>query len=1031
MATVDLDTVVEMYLKQTSTGIYDWVKINRSLGGMVVQRSQNIMITEGNQNLNTDTGVPSRCQYTVFDPNGHLNQKNPMGLFLGSIGRGTQTRVSVDRVDDQAGRTVADTNWGSIGNVAGDTWTAGTSSGGTISASNWSVQSGYLQHTLPVANAYRLSELSKSGPSQRLFINVGVLYALKSPTSNVTGTGALASEVWLRTVDISNFLAVSVAYQINETIQLAIYDRTAGVNRYLLNYTTISGLSLSSTVDYYLRCHVEGGTVRAKIWAQGSPEPQGWHVTGSDAVIREGYLAVADYAFSGNTNTFPMTFQHDFIKIDIPVFFGEIENIVPSGDGKSSGKFVDVSASGVLDTIITSKSPSQSAIRRSRSGSRGWLVGASLSAASGDTRTYTVLTSTLGTTAVGDFFFLNSPVDGLRKEDTRFTITAIAANAGSPGTLTDLTFTPDARDAVAAGDTALILRNGTSTTQPIAYWPMEDGTSATQISSGRVNGSPMSIQGQPDFGANNVFVASAPILNINDAELTAVIPDYVDPGVFTVTFLLSMPDTDEAATGTDLVQFYTTGTGYSYDLRYTATGGGSLQLLVFNSSSTLLYDTGSIDFSMRGSSALITLVLKQVGGTVTYTLYKINQNPVTIGGTGPTTVTGVTTLGKITQIRVNPAGGYDQVGFGHLTVVPDEWTYNVIFQEFVGWTRQTAISRYMRLCYEINVPFTYRSSWDVTSTRVGAQKVDKLGTLFKQPAESDAGFLICARAAHALEYITRGSLVGAPVMATFDYSAGQVKDPFDPTTDKTYVENQVTVRRIDGTTAISELTAGALSTQEPPNGIRVREGGYDLSLVDDTQAQTHSDWRLGAGTIDQYRVPELRVTPAGVSAHTVERILSLGVGMRVDISNLSGKNIYDTMQQVITGAKLSLGKREYPVLSMVTQPSEVYTGFALTGGDNARPGMTDSRLNTAINSSYTGSVSITSDAGYYLITTQSSDFPMNIMIEGEEITLSSVSGDVSPQTGVISARGVNGVSKSHTVGELIQLYRPNRHQFKA
>jgi hypothetical protein len=1033
--TVDLDTRVDMYLRPTATATYDWIPINRA-NGMVVQRSDDVVITDGNQNLNKDVGVPNRAKFAVLDPAGHLNPQNPMGNYWGSVGLGTQTRIYVMRVDDQFGRTVANTNWGSVGNTTalppnGDTWTAGSSTGGSVLAADWSVSGGTARHSLPVAGSYRLSEMSKT---TRLFLNVGVLLHTTVPTSNVTGTGALATEVWLRTVDVSNFLSVSVAFQTNESVQIAILDRTAGVNRYLLNYTTIPGVNFSANQQVLLRCHAEGSTVRAKVWLVGTPEPQNYQVSGNNAVIREGYVSVADFAFSGNTNTYPLVFQHSYIQVDVPVHFGEISNLVPSGDGKSDAKKAYVDSAGVLDSIKANKTTTMSVMRRERSEYKRWLaIGSSRSATGGDTRTVTMLNATAVNIQAGDFFRSYSLSTGRRFEDTLFTVTSTSANPGAPGTHTDLAFTPDARDAVTSDTVIVVYRASVLGATPLAYWPMEDGDSATQISSGRLGGAPMSIVGSPDFGAESGFKASDAILKINDAELTAPIPDYnyIFVTAITIQFLLSMPDTDEAATGTDLIQWYMTGTGYSYDLRYTANGAGSLQLLVFNSTGTQLFDSGNIDFSMRGGKGLISLTLEDVGGSVNYRLFKIGDTG-SIGGVGPATVTGVTSLGKITQIRVNPGGGYSSVGFGHLTVVPDLWTWETIYPEFTAWSGQHATARYARLCYENQVPFTFRSDplGDVVSASLGAQKSGKLSDVIEDPAETDDGFLLGARGALALEYITRGALCNLSPMATFSVAAGHIKLPFEPTADYSNVENRVTVKRIDGTTAVSELTSGPLSTAEPPDGVRLRPGSYQLSMASDTAAQPHADWRKSVGTQNKYRVPAINVTAAGASTLTVERMLSLMVGMRIDISGLANKNIYDTLQLLVSGTSMRLGKREYPQLTMVGQPYDVYRSAALTGNDYARPDMTDTKLGTAISSSYTGSINLTSDAGYYLVTTLASDFPLDIMLEGEQITLSSASGDTSPQTAVISARAVNGVPKAHAIGETVVLYRPNRIQFR-
>lgn len=1036
MANADLDTRIDLYMCPVSTGTYDWIPLTRA-NGMIVQRADDVVITDGNQNLNKDVGVPNRAKFAVLDPAGHLNTQNPMGNYAGSVDLGTQCRIYVMRTDDQFGRTVANTNWGSVGNTAalppsGDTWTAGTSSGGSVLAADWSVSGGTARHSLPVAGSYRLSELSKA---TRPFLNVGVLLHTIVPTSNVTGTGALATEVWLRTIDVSNFLAVSVAWMPDETVQVAIIDRTAGVNRYLLNYTTIPGLSFSANQQVLLRCHVEGSTVRAKVWLSGTAEPKDYQVSGSNAVMREGYVSVADYAFVGNTNAYPLVFQHSYCQVDVPMHFGEISKMVPSGDGKSDTKKAIIDSAGVLDSIKNNRSATVSVMRRERSGYRRWIpLGGTRQATGGTTRTITLANASASDVIIGDFFRSFNITPQNRYDDTLFTVTSITPNAALPATHVDVAFTPDKRDAITSDTGVLFYRKGTSSVLPIAYWPMEDGSNATQIASGRPNGQAMSIVGSPKFAVESGFKASGSILQLNDAELQAIIPDYnyIFVTALTVNFLVSLPDTDEAATGTDLVQFYMTGTGYSYDIRYTANGGGSLQLLVFNSSFVQIFDSGQIDFSLRGDKGLVSLTLEDTGGAVNYRLYKISESTNFTGGTGPNTVTGVTSLGKITQIRINPGGGYKSVGFGQLTVVPALWTFQTVYEEFTAWAGQYATARYARLCYENQIPFTTRTDPlnDVVSANLGPQKSGKLSEIIEDPAETDGGFLLGARGALALEYITRGALCNLAAVITLDTAAGHVKLPFEPTADYENIENQVTVQRIDGATAVAELTDGRRSTQEPPLGVRVRPGSYQLSISSDSGVQQHADWRLSVGTQGQYRVPSVNVTAAGASTLTVERMLSLSVGMRVDVTGLASKNIYDTQQLLVSGTSMRLGRREHPQLSMVGQPYEVYRSFALTGDNYARPDMVDTKLGTALSTSYTGAISLTSDAGYYLLTTLAADFPLDVVIDGEQITLSAASGDVSPQSATISARSVNGVVRTHAIGAEVRLYRPNRYQFR-
>lgn len=1013
-----IDTYIEMYLRLASTAVTDWTTIPGAL------RASDVTITDGNRDLNAEPGVPNRAAFVLRNSEGDFNRKNPLGIYYGSIGLGVQTRIGVSSVDDLFGRTETNT-WGSVGNAAGDSWTNGTSSGGTVSATDWTVSAGSARHSLPVAGAYRHSELSKT---TRLYTNVEVnVTDIELPASNITGTGSVASEVWLRTVDVNNNLAVSLAFITDETLQIAIFERTSGTARYFLNYTTISGLTLGGTgTRYNLRCHVESATVRAKVWQHGTPEPLDWTAIGWGATVREGYVDIATFVFSGNTNTMPFVVKYGEVETRIPMFAGEITDLNPTGDDKTAPKVASVSCAGLMDRLQSSRAPAESVLKRSRSRGRRWLHIALLSAGSGDTRTFTLPTASLGNTQIGDYFYLGDPTTGRRKEDVKFTIVGTSV----VGANISLLFTPDAREAVASGNTADVFRGITNAQMPIVYWPCEDGDNATQVSSGLPGGIPLSITGSPDFGAESGFTqfGSDAILKINDAELRAFVPDYDNPGYFSINFLLSMPASDEAATGSDLIQFYCTGTGYSYDLIYSAAGSGSFQLKVFNSALTLLYDTGTIDFSLRGNKQMVTLQLRDLGGSVTYSLYTIRMPGSLTGGTGPTTITGVTSLGKITEIRVNPAGGYDDVGYGHLTVVPDLWGSFEVEPDLAAWTSTSAIRRLDRLTFEDGIPITYRDDWDVPATNLGPQKTKRIIELLKEPAAADMALLHGMRGHNALEMITRGALTNQT--ARVSLVASDCED-LELLADYTNVQNRVTLSRIDGTSVTVEQETGALSTQDPPNGVGLRDKAFTISLSGDTQTTDHAYARLAVGTVDQYRVPHIKLTAAGSSSISIERLLSLGVGDRLDLGGLSSMDVYDTLPQLVTGVSFSLGDRFYPNVSLNCVPYEVYRCFALTADQYSRIDAVDTATGSTLTDTATGSLTIISTP-VYSATTDATDFPVNVMISGEVVTLDSIVDTATPgtQTANIVARSVNGVVKSHGVGELITLAEPNYWQWR-
>ena len=61
-----------------------------------------------------------------------------------------------------------------------------------------------------------------------------------------------------------------------------------------------------------------------------------------------------------------------------------------------------------------------------------------------------------------------------------------------------------------------------------------------------------------------------------------------------------------------------------------------------------------------------------------------------------------------------------------------------------------------------------------------------------------------------------------------------------------------------------------------------------------------------------------------------------------------------------------------------------------------------------------------------LWTTDAAQFPLDVEIGGEVVTVSAIAGAASPQTFTLSARSVNGITKSHLAGAPVSVAHPLR-----
>jgi hypothetical protein len=170
-------------------------------------------------------------------------------------------------------------------------------------------------------------------------------------------------------------------------------------------------------------------------------------------------------------------------------------------------------------------------------------------------------------------------------------------------------------------------------------------------------------------------------------------------------------------------------------------------------------------------------------------------------------------------------------------------------------------------------------------------------------------------------------------------------------------------------------------------------------------------------------------TSAGVANDRSADLLALKLGDRIRVANIpSGPTGFTTWDGWIVGIQ-----ERYV---MASQGSENTFTFLVT------PCLPDTAIydtnrymaggNLSLGSTITAgasSISIVSSDGT-LFTTSGGDFPINITIDSEVVTLSGASGASSPQTGTVSARGVSGTTAtSHTSATLLDLTTASLYAF--
>lgn len=336
-----------------------------------------------------------------------------------------------------------------------------------------------------------------------------------------------------------------------------------------------------------------------------------------------------------------------------------------------------------------------------------------------------------------------------------------------------------------------------------------------------------------------------------------------------------------------------------------------------------------------------------------------------------------------------------------------------------AYDQEYAGQRAVRIANSKGVPLIM--SGDPTDTvQMGPEPRATAIAIMEECAKVDGGFLTTRRDAPVFWFVTRTSLLNQdPVV--LDQDDAPFTGTLDPTDDDAVLRNAVTLTSSAGQTATSLVTEGPKGSDT----VGVYESAYTLNGHADAliYLAQHATY---LGTWDEVRVPQFSVMLAkpvftGDAALTAGvRRLDPGLVTRIDNPPAwlpPGRDL----ELLVRGYREVMSNKVHDLTFYAQNygPFRAVNDLSEQSDVPARTAASNSTLSTGITT--TGLTILIATASGALWTTSAGDFPMDIEIEGEVITLSDISGAASPQTATASARSVNGIVKSHLAGVEIQV----------
>ncbi|MBW8792160.1 MAG: hypothetical protein JF597_00715, partial [Streptomyces sp.] len=362
----------------------------------------------------------------------------------------------------------------------------------------------------------------------------------------------------------------------------------------------------------------------------------------------------------------------------------------------------------------------------------------------------------------------------------------------------------------------------------------------------------------------------------------------------------------------------------------------------------------------------------------------------------------VGTADRIAQFKVvNPmadaAYGHIWLGDNDLPFVADSFS-----AASAGYAGETAAARVERLCDEQDVAVLVEPA--SSSEALDVQRSEPFVTLLRAVEDADLGVL--HEVAAGIGYRPRLARYNAAVQIALDAAQGHLAEAPEPTDDDQRVRNDVTCRRTSGgqARATDDASIAALGSYED---------SLTISVATDDRLDDHATWRVYAGTRPDLRWPRIDLD-FGRQPGLIDDWLAVRLGARLTVANMPSQLLGEDVDVIVEGYSAVLRTDSWR-MTLNCSPAAIWQVGTL--GTTA----VDHDAATLASSATSGATTLSVATVGSLWDTSGADFP--IVIDGEQMLCTAVSGSSSPQTFTVT-RATNGVVKAHSAGAQVHAYRP-------
>jgi hypothetical protein len=332
----------------------------------------------------------------------------------------------------------------------------------------------------------------------------------------------------------------------------------------------------------------------------------------------------------------------------------------------------------------------------------------------------------------------------------------------------------------------------------------------------------------------------------------------------------------------------------------------------------------------------------------------------------------------------------------------------VDFDAVGGYAGELAADRFSRICAEEGITATVVGTAAET-VAMGAQGTKTLLALFDEIASTDDASIFETRADVGLTMRTGESKMNQAPDLSVSF-LGQIQPPLVPVLGDEGIRNDATASAPNGSSAHAEQTTGPYNTQLPavdPQGVGRYQTTVNANTALDTQLTDIAGWAVSVGTFDGTWYDQVTVD-LDAARGLIAAVDALDIGDCLAITDLPADEALTTFEGIIIGIEGDLPpKRRLVTFYLIPNAPYRVGKMAQTSGDtDAFVGDLDVDGSTTAAAIAAGAASFTvATAAGPLWSTVADDYPLDVLVAGQRISISAVSGSSSPQTFTVRTAG--------------------------